>query len=294
MNEWWKALNDRMKSPFYWAFIFSWCVVNWRIILIILNPEGYGCKDMGIGDCISHHLDINNPYYLYTFWLPILGVGIYTLLVPLLDYLVAKIKMNIDNWYRENITYSKDRLVTGRELKRKDEVIFTLEKNSAERETEKTHLFTQRTGLIKEINDLRAEILKYKEQTYTYKQFFEFHQLRFVQSGLQGNSPDYYTAIFHDDQLIDLNEKAGIPRRQFEILLYRIISKSEMQMIVKSKGDIKAIGVMDFKIDIINDELKFVGQFEEITAFEETRIGYNFEMYKINSYFHKDEKPEKK
>lgn len=70
-----ESSRDRLKNPIVSAFIFSWVVINWRILGILIF------SDKKIEDKITFIEDCYSDYYL-NFWIP-LGVAIlYILVLP--------------------------------------------------------------------------------------------------------------------------------------------------------------------------------------------------------------------
>src|SRR5688572_6778619 len=110
-------LKDRFRRPFYWAFIFSWLIVNWRILIIIFSYENTDCQT-GILNCIEEkHLLKITALVCY----PLVGALIYTLLVPILDIGVSYVRIQHIQRLYNKIRYGKRALFTGPEMKRVQE-----------------------------------------------------------------------------------------------------------------------------------------------------------------------------
>lgn len=116
------AFKERIKRPFYWAFIFSWLVVNWRILIIIFAYDNTLCKD-GIINCIeSQHLT-----YKKMICFPLLGAGIYTLIFPFFDIAVTYVSEVFFKGLILKIRFSKRAPYSGVEMKLKEDKISKLE-----------------------------------------------------------------------------------------------------------------------------------------------------------------------
>lgn len=82
-----RELNERLSSPFFFSFIISWCVFNWKIIIGLLFydlPELYFDGYNSYIDLIYNNLHISTSIcwpvasaLLYTFVYPLLRNGIY-------------------------------------------------------------------------------------------------------------------------------------------------------------------------------------------------------------------------
>ena len=60
INELFKTADDRLKSPFFRLFIFSWIVFNWKAIFVVLEGKENVYTRI---DCIeSDYLDTYNAF----------------------------------------------------------------------------------------------------------------------------------------------------------------------------------------------------------------------------------------
>jgi hypothetical protein len=55
LNKFTNPLAERAKSPLYGAFLFSWLIWNWRIVLTVLMPSQVKFEGLGLTTYISTH-----------------------------------------------------------------------------------------------------------------------------------------------------------------------------------------------------------------------------------------------
>ncbi|MFM7854503.1 MAG: hypothetical protein ACKO96_21910 [Flammeovirgaceae bacterium] len=105
-----ESSRDRLKNPVVSAFIFSWVVINWRILGILL------LSDKVIEDKIKYIEDCYTDYYL-NLWIP-LGVAVFYIL--LLPYIM----LMFDSLLRKAITLRRQILTSQRleEIQDKQEI----------------------------------------------------------------------------------------------------------------------------------------------------------------------------
>ncbi|MBL7811945.1 MAG: hypothetical protein JNL57_06940 [Bacteroidetes bacterium] len=117
------SLRDRVKRPFYGAFIFSWCIVNWRLFLVVFSYDNTNCSG-GIIQCIELSGYLKMKYMLCY---PLIVTFIYSVVVPFLDLLKSYFDMKVIRNIYLRIKYGKNIKYTGLDIKLKDEIIVGLE-----------------------------------------------------------------------------------------------------------------------------------------------------------------------
>jgi hypothetical protein len=55
LNKFTNPLAERTKSPLYGAFLFSWLIWNWRIVLTVLIPSQIKFEGLSLTAYISTH-----------------------------------------------------------------------------------------------------------------------------------------------------------------------------------------------------------------------------------------------
>ncbi|PKC39250.1 hypothetical protein V461_21745 [Pantoea ananatis BRT98] len=83
-------INQRVKSPFYGAFIISWIIFNWKPVLILLFSK----KDINI---IIDELSKYNSSK-FQFWYPVLLTTVVITLLPLLGALYTYFDSYVGHW----------------------------------------------------------------------------------------------------------------------------------------------------------------------------------------------------
>lgn len=74
-------LNERLRNPLFGAFLFSWCIWNWKILLLLLSSLESDKKILLISNLISE----TGKYYCQLWLYPFLSALIYVLFYQIIS-----------------------------------------------------------------------------------------------------------------------------------------------------------------------------------------------------------------
>lgn len=283
-----------MKSPFYWSFLFSWSIVNWKVFIIIFNPDRFPCEN-GIQECLATYINAKGAA-IYLLWYPILGSFIYILLVPVLDLFASWFKERIVmSIYYSQIKYNPKTLVTGKELERVETELIELRKNRAKESQELTALQNKVNSLTESNVELKEERAKWMADKIDLDDLFQKNH-RIMVRGI-GDTLGYFDFKLKILQTPTVSMAAKIlgsirflsataTIHEHQILSYRI-DYPQIRIFVRklnTDGYIYGQISLEKKKGKFEEDI-FTGQF---TDFDQS-LSYTFTVYPSGSLYHKEE-----
>lgn len=175
MKDFINSLNDRVKSPFYWAFIFSWIIVNWKIPILIFDFEHSGCSG-NIIKCINENVSL---YSLILY--PLLGASIYIFLVGFIDVEITKFTEKMKSRKTE-IKFSPDKVLSAEfvalKLKEIDEEKSMFKKTRESFDSITNLLKSENTKKQDTIENLERDKNQLAKTVEEYKNKIDYYNIR--------------------------------------------------------------------------------------------------------------------
>ena len=202
------VLNERIISPLFGTFIFSWCVWNWKIIYLTLFVSEDIIQTNRIDYIVKNYSD---PWYL--FWFPLISTILLLVVYPFFSIGAYYISLRFKKWKItiRNIQENKQVLtieesIELREEIRNQEIKFDellkgkdkeIEKQKSIIENYKNQLTTLNKGVSFLPEESRDDI--YKEEYETLKR----NDLLFKQFKLIAPKAQKETTMFTENTSID-------------------------------------------------------------------------------------------
>lgn len=92
------ALYERSKSPFYGAFIISWCIWNWRLLYYLITCDSNLSFDRRICYISSNYVDI-----YHNLWHPLWSAAVVFVGGNVLTIIFRIIQIQLANFRKENV-----------------------------------------------------------------------------------------------------------------------------------------------------------------------------------------------
>lgn len=86
-------IKNRIKSKIIFSYLFSWIILNWKTILYLFLSD----------DSIEVKIKVNNPYIVFSYLGPFIGVFIYIVVIPPISILMTL----FTNWITKRIEIRK-------------------------------------------------------------------------------------------------------------------------------------------------------------------------------------------
>lgn len=86
-------LSSRLKAPFFGGFIFSWIIINWeKIAILISSKENIYTRIDKIKNIEQLHLPIIGTWHTSTFFIPLISSILITLITPFITLAFKKMQ----------------------------------------------------------------------------------------------------------------------------------------------------------------------------------------------------------
>ena len=217
INEFFQTLNERVKSTFYWGFIFSWLISNYKILLVIFFYNDCGCNEGQI-KCIVANADI-----CHCLIYPFIGAIIYAIIIPWIDVGVFWVRDKAQQWFLK-IKYGDDKLIPVQRVKILEEQISELDG-----EHKKYLEFRDKCDNLKSENDILKEQIKSNNvEPLSLQDIFGNNGWR-IEEKIMENVGQKYIYNNKTIKLSDINHISEVKNQSvnyplFEILLCKIDS----------------------------------------------------------------------
>lgn len=95
INQVWDSIKERLSSPFFFSFLISWAIVNWRIVISLFwnDPRANSRGHYSLIEYIESNTD-----YFSGIILPVLFAGIYTFIGPFIKSLILIVNTKATIW----------------------------------------------------------------------------------------------------------------------------------------------------------------------------------------------------
>jgi len=235
-----EPINERLKGPFTGAFLISWVIINWKILLVIATFD-YN-KDINV---LFENIELKYSSYLKLFVYPLLSALLYIVIAPFSAAIAAVIKELFIKNIKERFIYKikNSEPIDYEKYKIAIDEISVLKNNNAKSEQEKTRFLHESMTLETMKISLETENMILKKSNVegmlnTFYNFFEgTWELTWNNNDIDGKG---------DKELARFN-------REEQIYYYSAINKLDFEPIFYIKGafiDTDQEKVFFAKIDI--------------------------------------------
>lgn len=165
------VLYERLTSPFYGAFFFSWLVWNWRVWYVLVFAEFNATLKYNNVECTKlEYLEqlLHNP--IDVVWVPLLGSFIASVVIPFLANGYFWMGLQFTHWKRrQQQRVYQQRLLTFEESVRIQSLV---DQKGEEHRQEKNRLKEDLESVTAELEALRrnSNTLRFRERTSDAKQ----------------------------------------------------------------------------------------------------------------------------